>query len=235
MHISCTVIHGVTIGGHQADYVQLDPFVNLTLSTPKDCHLHPELKRRVYSSYAEADEGELSIAIPRTVQLVMNTDSVSRSECLHILPLLFYLIRMSRRNTRGPSVVSSTRSSRVYSYYGSHRVQSQRPCGWNTIRGTHRRIPLCESSVQSSLCHSDCPQRIPHAYTTPSSPDAARCWVPCLDNMNDKCTWELQFVVPRQLEEEDEQDETGSYPTVVVCSGDFGEQVSIPFRPVSVF
>jgi transcription initiation factor TFIID subunit 2 len=44
--------------------------------------------------------------------------------------------------------------------------------------------------------------------------------------MSDKCTWEFQFVVPRYLEEGAELGEdTGSYPTVVICSGDFGEQV----------
>jgi transcription initiation factor TFIID subunit 2 len=75
-------------------------------------------------------------------------------------------------------------------------------------------------------------QRVPHVYTTPSSPDAARCWVPCVDNMSEKCTWEFEFIVPRHLEDrgyqdaEDAEDNQSSYPTVVVCSGDFVEQVS---------
>jgi transcription initiation factor TFIID subunit 2 len=49
--------------------------------------------------------------------------------------------------------------------------------------------------------------------------------------MSEKCTWEFEFVVPRYLEDRDGQDEEdpelnqGSYPTVVVCSGDFVEQV----------
>lgn len=85
-------------------------------------------------------------------------------------------------------------------------------------------------------------QRVPHAYTIPSSPDAARCWVPCVDNLWEKCTWEFEFVVPRYLEEPDltRRDEDGEFserqesiPTVVVCSGDLVEQVrlrSAPFR-----
>lgn len=71
-------------------------------------------------------------------------------------------------------------------------------------------------------------QRVPHVFTTPSSPDAARCWVPCLDNLWEKCTWELEFVVPRYLEEIDDQEEVDLNdlsPTIVLCSGELVEHV----------
>lgn len=74
-------------------------------------------------------------------------------------------------------------------------------------------------------------QRVPHVYTTPSSPDAARCWVPCIDNFWEKCTWEFEFVVPRLLEQrdttldDDDEPQDGEMPTVVVCSGELIEQV----------
>lgn len=73
-------------------------------------------------------------------------------------------------------------------------------------------------------------QRVPHAYTTPSCPDASRCWVPCADSVNEKCTWEFEFVVPRYLEELDPlQDEEANElsPTLVVCSGELVEQVRL--------
>ena len=73
-------------------------------------------------------------------------------------------------------------------------------------------------------------QRVPHAYTTPSSPDAARCWVPCLDNLWEKCTWEFEFIVPKSLEENADDvyvdvEEVNSNPTIVVCSGELVEKV----------
>ncbi|KAG9000448.1 hypothetical protein FRB94_005418 [Tulasnella sp. JGI-2019a] len=80
------------------------------------------------------------------------------------------------------------------------------------------------------------PYRVPHMYTTPSSPDAARCWVPCVDNLWERCTWDLQFVVPRFLdgrsegEGSDSTAEEGNYPTVVVASGELVEQVSHPYN-----
>ena len=77
-------------------------------------------------------------------------------------------------------------------------------------------------------------QRVPHAYTTPSSPDSARCWVPCLDNIWEKCTWEFEFVVPRYLEERDvtgdDDNINDTNPTIVVCSGELVEQVFFLFR-----
>ena len=77
------------------------------------------------------------------------------------------------------------------------------------------------------------PQRVPHVYTTPSSPDSARCWVPCVDNLWEKCTWEIEFIVPKSLEDDtstmdvdgDFRDD-GGYPTVVICSGELVEKVS---------
>lgn len=72
-------------------------------------------------------------------------------------------------------------------------------------------------------------KRVPHAYTTSSSPDAARCWVPCIDNLWEKCTWEFEFVVPRYLEERepngDDDEPVDASATIVVCSGDLVEQV----------
>jgi transcription initiation factor TFIID subunit 2 len=47
----------------------------------------------------------------------------------------------------------------------------------------------------------------------------------------DKCTWEFEFVVPRYLEErevgQDDEEQADATPTLVVCSGEFVEQVRI--------
>jgi len=59
----------VTVASHRAEFVQYDPLANLAISNPQDVHAHPELKRKLYSALAEADEGELSIAIPKDVAL----------------------------------------------------------------------------------------------------------------------------------------------------------------------
>ena len=64
-----SAIHSVNVASHPAEFIHHDPLSNINIPNPQDCHNHPELKRKVYSALAEADEGELSIAIPREVSL----------------------------------------------------------------------------------------------------------------------------------------------------------------------
>ncbi|GAA5972288.1 hypothetical protein JCM8115_005958 [Rhodotorula mucilaginosa] len=43
------------------------------------------------------------------------------------------------------------------------------------------------------------PSRFPHVFTSSLSDIAARTWVPCSDSPRDRCSWDLEFVVPRVL------------------------------------
>lgn len=79
----------------------------------------------------------------------------------------------------------------------------------------------------------DSPHRLPHLYTSPSCPDWARYWIPCLDNLWDRCTWRLDFVVPRHLSL------PGAAPNdvndvAVACSGTLLETVVHPHDPGKV-
>lgn len=58
------------------DWAYLDPLSNVLTSEITDCHRHPEVKRKLYSSYAECDEGELAIPIPHQV-VVRSTGSIA--------------------------------------------------------------------------------------------------------------------------------------------------------------
>lgn len=78
------------------------------------------------------------------------------------------------------------------------------------------------------------PFRVPHMYTSPSSPDAARCWVPCVDNLWERCTWEFEFVVPRSLDADGDSLTGPNYNVIVVCSGEFQQQIIHPLDPDKV-
>ena len=56
------------------DWICHDPLSNVVMSDITDCHRHPEVKRKMYSSMAESDEGELAIPLPRQVH-VRRSDS----------------------------------------------------------------------------------------------------------------------------------------------------------------
>jgi transcription initiation factor TFIID subunit 2 len=54
-------------------------------------------------------------------------------------------------------------------------------------------------------------------FIAPGSQQSARIWTPCLDSLWDRCTWELEITVPRNLANEGE--------TLVVATGELMEMV----------
>ncbi|KAH9929687.1 uncharacterized protein B0H18DRAFT_995740 [Fomitopsis serialis] len=211
LHSRQCTIHSVTVGSHPADFVCHDPFTNLNISNPQDVHVHPELKRKVYSALAEGDEGELSIAIPKEVSLRQSGHAAAGIASEAATP---------EPQTPGPMSQPAL------------PVPEFSPITVNIAYSV--RNPA--DGLQFVLPTDTYPYRVPHVYTTPSCPDAARCWVPCIDNVWEKCTWEFEFVVPRYLEQRedtpmnDEEPLEGDSPTVVVCSGELVEQVSHPYN-----
>ncbi|KAK0208686.1 hypothetical protein DFS33DRAFT_1413599 [Desarmillaria ectypa] len=207
-------IHSVTVGSYDAEFACSDPLSNIILGSSlndvQDCHRHLELKRKLYSALQEGDDGELAIGIPRDVSLKYSGSIASigmPSETATPEPQTPGVSQMQNGHTApefSPIVVKISYSFR------------------NPVDGFEFVLP-----------DDSHPYRVPHAYTTPSCPDASRCWVPCADSVNEKCTWEFEFVVPRYLEEPDHlQDEEANelLPTLVVCSGELVEQVAHPYN-----
>jgi transcription initiation factor TFIID subunit 2 len=64
-------------------------------------------------------------------------------------------------------------------------------------------------------------------YLSPTTYDAARIWTPCVDKLWERCTWELEFIVPRYLEGGEPEGDDEGVPVVVVGSGELIEQVSL--------
>ena len=63
-------ISSVQVNGYNVpDWICHDPLSNVVMSDITDCHRHPEVKRKMYSSLAECEEGELAIPLPRQVHL----------------------------------------------------------------------------------------------------------------------------------------------------------------------
>jgi transcription initiation factor TFIID subunit 2 len=79
------------------------------------------------------------------------------------------------------------------------------------------------------------PYRSNHVYTVHQPlPGATRSWLPCIDRVSERCTWDMEFIVPRKDQgmPVPEYDGEGSFEEVdgmvVVCSGDVLEQVIHP-------
>jgi transcription initiation factor TFIID subunit 2 len=55
-------------------------------------------------------------------------------------------------------------------------------------------------------------------YLSPTAYDSARVWTPCLDSLWDRCTWEIEFIVPATIY---------GCTILVVSSGELLEQVGL--------
>ncbi|KAI0068033.1 hypothetical protein BV25DRAFT_1904522 [Artomyces pyxidatus] len=210
LHSRQCTIHSVTVASHRADFIHYDPLANLSIANPQDVHNHPDLKRKLYSALAEGDEGELSIAIPKEVSLKQTGSSASG-------------IDVSEAATPEPQTPGASMSQPIFPVLESITVKIDYSLR-NPVDGLSFVLPT-----------DAYPYRAPHVFTTPSSPDAARCWVPCVDTLWERCPWDFEFVVPRYLGDRDggnmgDDDEEGEHPTVVVCSGELVEQVAHPFN-----
>ncbi|KAK0545629.1 hypothetical protein OC861_005196 [Tilletia horrida] len=81
-----------------------------------------------------------------------------------------------------------------------------------------------------------------HIYTEPTCGDWARCWVPCVDSLWERCTWELSFTVPTNISSSGSPSSTAAIdprnraipsqstgpPVTVVCTGDLVEEAVHP-------
>ncbi|KAG0100029.1 hypothetical protein BGZ93_004620 [Podila epicladia] len=89
------------------------------------------------------------------------------------------------------------------------------------------------------------PNRTHSVYTINQPlPGSTRLWLPCMDRLSERCTWDIDFVVPAFSPDEDiSEDEEGWSPddydedeqVQVICSGDLVQQTthhSIPSKKV---
>ncbi|GMK55103.1 hypothetical protein CspeluHIS016_0201590 [Cutaneotrichosporon spelunceum] len=76
--------------------------------------------------------------------------------------------------------------------------------------------------------------QIPHMFLSPTTSDAARIWTPCVDSLWERCTWELEFIVPRYIEGGEPRGDNDSFPTMVIASGELEAQSTHPHDPHKV-
>lgn len=80
-------------------------------------------------------------------------------------------------------------------------------------------ITQSDLSHNYGLCLVEGPY--PHLFTNSISP---RSWVPCVDSLWERCTWELELIVPRSIS-------SCEQPITAIASGELIEQVVHPSDP----
>ncbi|KAJ3830293.1 hypothetical protein F5880DRAFT_1516515 [Lentinula raphanica] len=203
LHCRQSIVHSVHVGTHVAEFTHMDPFVNL-LNGVSEPDCHRHPELK-RKLYSALQEGdEGELSIAIPKEVSLKPTGIVNS-ALNDFSTPEPQAQPSQQVTEFTPIVVKI----IYS-----------------LRNPAEGIQF----VRPTESH---PYRVPHVYTTPSCPDAARCWVPCIDSFWEKCTWEFEFVVPRYLEERDlsqEDDPNDAIPTVVVCSGELVEQVAHPYN-----
>ncbi|CAO1625272.1 unnamed protein product [Sympodiomycopsis kandeliae] len=167
-------VSSVTCSGHKAQYQVLDHLTNITLSDPRDVHLYPEYKRKLFAASTDGQGGEMSITLPSQVKIEHAESSSASSDLAPITIRIDYTLT-------------------------------------NPI-----------DAIQCIRPSQDSPWKLPHLYTSPTCPDFARCWVPCVDSLWERNTWEFQFIVPAKIQADTLRD------TIVACTGDLVEKTVHP-------
>ncbi|RKP35306.1 hypothetical protein BJ085DRAFT_22053, partial [Dimargaris cristalligena] len=207
----------VTVAGQDAEFKQQDAYDNLQRQATqelKGIEHHRELRRTLQLARRESDDGELVVLIPDGVP---------------ITPI-------AQPDSVAAAAAVPSDSPRFNTLVIRVDFQLIRPAAGLVFSGS-MDDPGCGSTPSSSSP--------PILYTQSDMvPGQARLWLPCVDQVNQRCTWELTYIVPRRLTplpdlsalsvSSSSAEPTGSVRSgkySVVSSGELLEQTIHPNRP----
>ncbi|KAG0279219.1 hypothetical protein BGZ95_001952 [Linnemannia exigua] len=227
LHINCrqSVVTSVSINGVGCNFSYQDSVrESLDLLKEGSVNNHPDLKRRWSMATAEDDEGELAIAIPKGM----------------ILPSLFtphliHEIQMDEDTINRASNVIDTVRETATPEPSTPQTPAAAPVlssGVNFATLNVRIVFKLENPTAGVFFVGPDPINAPNPL-----PGATRLWLPCLDRLSERCTWDIDFIVPAFAPEEDlDEDVEGWSPddygddekVQVICSGDLLQQTRHP-------
>lgn len=204
LHARQCKILAVKVNAHTTNFVHHDPLSNVTISKPDDSSAYSAYPELKRRLYSALSEGDEGELSIAIPQDVAITLSQPPQ---------------TQNATGGPSTTVVEKAAKEYN-----------PLVVRIEYALKDPVDGLQFVLPSDLY----PYRVPHVYTSPTSPDAARCWVPCVDNLWERCTWEFEFVVPRSLDADGDSLNSPNYNVVVVCSGEFQQQIVHPTDPDKV-
>ncbi|POY76846.1 hypothetical protein BMF94_0098 [Rhodotorula taiwanensis] len=148
------------------------------LTQPENIHTYPEMKRQIWRADHEGDEGELGIAIPQGC--IVRTDK-----------------------GRTPATVGSTSKADAKAAAAAAAAAADQGPKLDEFEPFTVAVEyeVTKPGIGIVVVGPDeaNPSRFPHVFTSSLSDIAARTWVPCSDSPRDRCSWDLELVVPRVL------------------------------------
>ncbi|KAG2226887.1 hypothetical protein INT45_010166, partial [Circinella minor] len=211
-------ITGVQVNEEKVRHSYADPVSELTLGEDTTVAYHNVYKSKYLNALREADEGELLIPIPDSC-----IKQISESEARLVTNDVYMHDTMTTLHDDTVTVDKTLSSTPTFAPI--------------TIR-----VEYTLENPRTGLIFVDpdelvAPYRYHHLYTINQPlPGATRSWLPCIDRIHDRCTWDMDFIVPNKLgslpNSKNGEDMTDDeYPSMVVCSGEMVEQVVHPLDP----
>ncbi|OAC99282.1 hypothetical protein MUCCIDRAFT_116414, partial [Mucor lusitanicus CBS 277.49] len=183
-----------------------DAVSDLTLGANTSISHHQVYKSRYMNALRDADEGELIVKLP--------------ADCI---------------NQQSTTADGSTAAAAAAGTATTLPEQVEPTYNTIVIRIEYTLEDPRNGVVYVQKDDEIAPYRSNHVYTVNQPlPGATRSWLPCIDRISERCTWDMEFIVPRKDDGAavPEYDGEGSFDEVngimVVCSGDIIEQVIHP-------
>ncbi|GAA5975739.1 hypothetical protein JCM10908_005265 [Rhodotorula pacifica] len=152
------------------------------LTQPENIHTYPEMKRQIWRADHEGDEGELGIAIPQGCIVRTDKGRTPATTAANIGST-------SKADAKAAAAAAAAAAEQ------GPRLDEFEPF---TIAVEYE---VTKPGLGIVVVEPDDanPSRFPHVFTSSLSDIAARTWVPCSDSPRDRCSWDLELVVPRVL------------------------------------
>ncbi|BGP14759.1 hypothetical protein JCM10213_004302 [Rhodosporidiobolus nylandii] len=143
--------------------------------TQKDnIHTYPEMKRQIWRADNEGEEGELGIAVPQAC-IVKIGGGVARTPAPPT--------PAPGKKGKGKEEEPQLPPEEFEPFTIAVEYEAAKPGIGLVVVGPDEANP----------------SRFPHVFTSAVSDVGARTWVPCIDHPRERCSWDLELVVPRVL------------------------------------
>ncbi len=172
-------VEEATVNSQKATFYYND-FVSLTMPPGTDIHQHKLQREKLHRLLKGTTSGELLIELPENLKITTNDVSV-----------LAQAISGTSNNSPDPHLTSFLTPSNT----GHDLIYTPL-----TIK-----IRYSVKNPVSGLCfiggsHTSLDKSEWHAYTNNSAIGVSTsCWVPCIDSLWERCTWQLEIGTPRNV------------------------------------
>ncbi|KAJ3047353.1 hypothetical protein HK097_011598, partial [Rhizophlyctis rosea] len=200
----------ITVDRVPAKYTYQDPFCPVvTTPSPKNAAHHPQFRRNLIAALNVI--GELAINIPPNVQRIKEVDGTV------------------------PKLTNGQQENGSQSDAPANPPIPPEPEYLQLVIAIDYVLDHPTAGVHFVMPHDADPYRHPHMHISTQTSEA-RLWMPCFDQLQQRCSWEIDIIIPRtesdavptKFQPSRDEEEDREREMIAVCSGTLLEQIVHP-------